>query len=170
MTICLGALAFGVAGCFTDPGAQIAEMNGTPSPPSPTVACEPGTPLKLKPRASQAGVTIVPSRCPISKPRDVGHSEKIYLGSVLAAQPCKELPDFAGSWWRPQPPYPKHLRKLGHEAVRGTMTLVAEGGAEFVAPAVQMEMKDHTMRIPPKGRLGILFTRIKGPAHVGGCD
>jgi hypothetical protein len=112
----------------------------------------------------------IPSRCPTSKPREVGYSEKMDLGSFWADPPCNELPDFAGSWWRSVPPYPEDMRKAGHELFTGTMTLLTEDEARFIAPQVKMLMRHRTMLIPPKGRFVVGFERLEGPAHVGGCD
>lgn len=153
-------------------GACDQNLDHVEAQPTPTVtsnpasvACEPGEPLKLK-----GFTTTIPSRCPTSKPREVGYSEEVSLGSFWGEPPCNELPDFAGSWWKSAPPYPKHMKKAGHESITGTMTLVTEDEARFEAPQLKMVMRSRTMRIPPKGRFEVDFERIKGPAHVGGCD
>lgn len=161
----LAALSIALPACQADPLQQ--EVLPHPSSSAKVVErCTPGKPLKV-----EGAVEPIPSRCPRSTPREVGYSEKIDLGSVLADQPCKELPDFAGNWWRPVPPYPIHLKQAGHETIGGTMTLVDEDTAEFDAPRFKMVMRHRTMLIPPKGRFELRFTRIEGPFNfAGGCD
>jgi hypothetical protein len=68
------------------------------------------------------------------------------------------------------PPYPIHLKQAGHELISGTMTLITDKQARFEGPQVNMVMRHHTMRIPPKGRFVVDFKRVEGQAHVGGCD
>jgi hypothetical protein len=163
----LGALTIALAGCTTNPPPNEIKSAREGRAPSPSPPCAPGEPLRVK---VGAFTTKIPSRCPKSSVEDVGYSDRIDLGSVLAKQPCRELPDFAGSWWRPEPPYPTHLKQVGRETISGTMTVVEQGRAQFVAPGFRTDMGGHRMRIPPKGRLIVVFTRIEGPIHVAGCD
>lgn len=165
------ALAIVLGACTTDPAANIVDAtprNASPTP-SDVAACEPGRPVKIY-ISDIVGTTKIKSRCPASEPVGIGESQRIVLGSVTAKLPCKELPDFAGSWWRVVKPYPKHLAHLGHDYLPGKMTLESRDRAAFRAKAIELHMGKRTVRFPAKGNLELNFKRIEGPAHVGGCD
>ena len=155
---CLVVIALGAC----DPNETAG--SATSSRPQQTPACVEAGSIKVD------GIEI-PKSCPTSAPLTPGFSEKLYIGSVLAKLPCRELPDFAGSYWRVVPPHPKHLRTLGHEVIPGKMTLVSDEEARFKAKAIHMHMgSDQPMRFPAKGKLHLKFERIEGPVAVGGCD
>lgn len=161
-------IAIGMMGCAVDENqASLADPSRQSASPTP---CVEGTPVTVKVRDHEIEI---PKVCPSSEPRAVGFTERVQLGSVLAALPCKELPDFAGSFWRVAPPYPKHLAMLGHDFIPGRMTLVSPDEARFTAKAIRMHMGDRsegTMRLPAKGRLNLTFEPIEGPVAVGACD
>jgi hypothetical protein len=165
LTLQLVTVVAVLTGC--DAGQTPTTVNADPTlPRASSSPCVKGKPVKVR-------GTVIPKRCPDSQPREIGFSQQLDLGSVLADLPCRELPDFAGSFWRASRPYPKRLAMVGHDNIPGKMTLVTEDEALFTAKAIRMHMgprSDPPMRFPAKGNLALTFERVHGSAAVGGCD